>query len=55
MQCDWNLAQNGPVNIPEFGTVKDSVECKALYAMDGMQHGGARHKIPCRDLHRRME
>jgi prolyl oligopeptidase len=29
---------NGPVNIPEFGTVKDSVECKALYEMDGMQH-----------------
>jgi len=29
---------NGPVNIPEFGTVKDSTECKALYEMDGMQH-----------------
>ena len=29
---------NGPVNVPEFGTVKDSVECKALYEMDGMQH-----------------
>lgn len=29
---------NGPVNIPEFGTVTDSVECKALYEMDGMQH-----------------
>jgi prolyl oligopeptidase len=29
---------NGPVNIPEFGTVKDSVECKALYEMDGVQH-----------------
>ena len=29
---------NGPVNTPEFGTVKDSVECKALYEMDGMQH-----------------
>lgn len=29
---------NGPVNIPEFGTVNDSVECKALYEMDGMQH-----------------
>ena len=29
---------NGPVNIPEFGTVKDSVECKALYVMDGVQH-----------------
>ena len=29
---------NGPGNIPEFGTVKDSTECKALYEMDGMQH-----------------
>jgi prolyl oligopeptidase len=29
---------NGPANIPEFGTVKDPVECKALYEMDGYQH-----------------
>jgi prolyl oligopeptidase len=32
------FSSNGPVNIPEFGTVKDPVECKALYEMDGMQH-----------------
>ena len=32
------FSSNGPVNIPEFGTVTDSVECKALYEMDGMQH-----------------
>ncbi len=32
------FSTNGPVNIPEFGTIKDSVECKALYEMDGMQH-----------------
>ncbi len=32
------FGSNGPVNIPEFGTVKDSVECKALYEMDGVQH-----------------
>ncbi len=32
------FSANGPVNIPEFGTVKDSTECKALYVMDGMQH-----------------
>ena len=32
------FSSNGPVNIPEFGTVKDSVECKALYEMDGVQH-----------------
>lgn len=29
---------NGPVNAPEFGTVKDSVECMALYEMDALQH-----------------
>jgi prolyl oligopeptidase len=29
---------NGPANIPEFGTVKDSIECMALYEMDGYQH-----------------
>jgi prolyl oligopeptidase len=32
------FAPNGPVNIPEFGTVFDSTECKALYEMDGVQH-----------------
>ena len=29
---------NGPGNTPEFGTVKDPVECQALYEMDGVQH-----------------
>ncbi|HRD05934.1 MAG TPA: prolyl oligopeptidase family serine peptidase [Saprospiraceae bacterium] len=29
---------NGPGNIPEFGTVKDSTECRALYEMDGTAH-----------------
>jgi prolyl oligopeptidase len=29
---------NGPVNTPEFGTVKDAAECEALYEMDGLQH-----------------
>lgn len=37
---------NGPVNIPEFGTVKDSIECKALYEMDGMQHVARGTKYP---------
>lgn len=37
---------NGPVNIPEFGTVKDSIECKALYEMDGVQHVVAGTKYP---------
>jgi len=37
---------NGPVNIPEFGTVKDSVLCRALYEMDGMQHVVDNTKYP---------
>jgi prolyl oligopeptidase len=32
------FSPNGPVNTPEFGTVKDAVECEALYEMDGLQH-----------------
>ncbi len=32
------FTSNGPVNTPEFGTVKDPVECKALYEMDGVAH-----------------
>ena len=40
------FSSNGPVNIPEFGTVKDSVECKALYEMDGMQHVRTGVKYP---------
>ncbi len=37
---------NGPVNIPEYGTVNDSIECKALYEMDGMQHVKNNTKYP---------
>lgn len=37
---------NGPVNIPEFGTVTDSVECRALYEMDGVQHVKANTAYP---------
>ena len=29
---------NGPVNTPEFGTVKDPIEAAALYEMDGVAH-----------------
>jgi prolyl oligopeptidase len=29
---------NGPVNTPEFGTVKDEAECQALFEMDGVAH-----------------
>ena len=32
------FSPNGPANVPEFGTVKDSVECRALYEMDGVAH-----------------
>jgi len=32
------FSPNGPVNTPEFGTVKDPAECAALYEMDGVQH-----------------
>jgi|SRR5579871_6095584 len=32
------FAPNGPVNTPEFGTVKDPAEAQALYEMDGLQH-----------------
>ena len=32
------FTSNGPVNIPEFGTVTKEDECKALFEMDGMQH-----------------
>jgi prolyl oligopeptidase len=32
------FSPNGPVNTPEFGTVKDPIECQALYEMDGVQH-----------------
>jgi len=32
------FSANGPANTPEFGTVKDQVECQALFEMDGVQH-----------------
>jgi prolyl oligopeptidase len=32
------FSPNGPVNTPEFGTVKDEAEALALYEMDGVQH-----------------
>lgn len=34
----FEATPNGPGNAPEFGTVKDSVECRALYEMDGVAH-----------------
>jgi prolyl oligopeptidase len=32
------FSPNGPTNVPEFGTVKDPVQCNALFEMDGVQH-----------------
>jgi prolyl oligopeptidase len=32
------FSANGPVNTPEFGTVKNEDEAAALYEMDGVQH-----------------
>jgi prolyl oligopeptidase len=32
------FSANGPVNTPEFGTVKDPAEAAALYEMDGVAH-----------------
>lgn len=32
------FSPNGPVNIPEFGTVKDESDFKALLEMDAYQH-----------------
>ena len=37
---------NGPNNSREFGTVKDSVECMALYEMDAFQHVKEGTKYP---------
>jgi prolyl oligopeptidase len=37
---------SGPSNVPEFGTVKDSVEIKALYEMDGLAHVVTGTKYP---------
>jgi prolyl oligopeptidase len=40
------FSPNGPVNTPEFGTVKDQAECEALYEMDGVQHVQSGVKYP---------
>jgi prolyl oligopeptidase len=32
------FSANGPINTPEFGTVKDPEECQALFEMDGVHH-----------------
>ena len=34
----FEATPNGPGNAPEFGTVKDSLECRALHEMDGVAH-----------------
>ena len=37
---------NGPVNVPEFGTVQDSIECMALIEMDAYLHVNDGEKYP---------
>ncbi|GAB3037764.1 prolyl oligopeptidase family serine peptidase [Spirosoma pulveris] len=37
---------NGPINAAEFGTVKDSTECMALYEMDAVNHVKEGTKYP---------
>ncbi len=37
---------NGPVNVPEFGTVKDSVQCMSLIEMDSYLHLKKGEKYP---------
>jgi prolyl oligopeptidase len=32
------FSANGPINTPEFGTVKNEEDAQALYEMDGVQH-----------------
>lgn len=32
------FSPSGPNNTSEFGTITDSIECRALYEMDGLQH-----------------
>jgi prolyl oligopeptidase len=39
-------APSGHSNVGEFGTVKDSLECRALYEMDGVQHVVNNTKYP---------
>lgn len=34
----FEFSPNGPVNAPEFGTLKDEAECRALAEMDGVSH-----------------
>ena len=40
------FSANGPVNTPEFGTVKDATEAQALYEMDGLAHVRAGVRYP---------
>jgi prolyl oligopeptidase len=40
------FSPNGPINTPEFGTVADPVECRALFEMDGVQHVRQGTKYP---------
>ncbi len=40
------FSPNGPANIPEFGTIKDSVEFRALFEMDSYHHITSGERYP---------
>ena len=42
------LSPNGAFNIPEFGTVKDAKQFKALYAYSPYHHVKDGHEVSCR-------
>ena len=42
----FELTPNGPGNLPEFGTVKDSAESRSLYEMDAFHHVMDAQKYP---------
>jgi prolyl oligopeptidase len=44
MRCEFGT--DGPSNAMEYGTVKDSAECLALYEMDGVKHVRSGVKYP---------
>ena len=44
LRCEYGT--DGPLNAAEYGTVKDSTECMALYEMDGLHHVQEGTKYP---------
>lgn len=42
----FEFHSSGPANVPEFGSVRDPIECEALFEMDGLQHVSDGVKYP---------